>query len=150
MNPIQSVMQWVDGVGHHDKTGLYTALTVEEVKEVLESIVHPSPSIEAEVFRAIGVLDGVSYSLRHREGMPATREELLDAALDTAWVALCLAYTLAGDKLPEAWAELHRSNVIDKQVDGAFRKDASGKVLKPEGWRPPNFAQFLRGSNAAD
>lgn len=144
MNPIESISEWVDGVGHHHNTKLYTALSVEEVKEMLESIGHHSEAVRTEVRRAIGVLDGVSYTLRHTDNVLADRLELLDAALDTAWVSLCLAYTLTGDKLPEAWAELHRSNVTDKQVNGEFKKDASGKVIKPDTWRAPNFMPFLR------
>jgi hypothetical protein len=139
MNPIDSVRAWVDGVEHHDKTQLYAALVAEEAKEMLETIQAPS----AEITRAVGVLDGVSYSLRHVPGAEFNKVELLDAALDTAWVSLCLAYTLAGDKLPAAWAELHRSNVLDKQQNGRFIKDDSGKVRKPATWTAPNFRQFL-------
>ena len=143
-NPIESVAEWVNGVNHQHNIKLYTALTVEEVKEMLESIGHPSEAVRTEVRRAIGVLDGVTYTLRHTDSLLADRVELLDAALDTAWVALCLAYTLTGDKLPQAWAELHRSNVTDKQVNGEFKKDATGKVVKPIDWRAPNFMPFLR------
>lgn len=144
MNPIESVRQWVDGVGHQDQTQLYTALCIEEGKEILESISHPSETLRSEIRRGIGVMDGVSYSLRQVPFMTCDKTELLDAALDTAWVSLCLAYTIAGDRLPEAWAELHRSNVEDKQVDGAFIKDETGKVKKPSRWTPPNFKQFVR------
>lgn len=144
MNPIESIKAWVDGVGHADQTQLYTALTMEESKEILESLTHRSLNVRAEIVRAIGVMDGVAFSLRHQNGMGHDRLELLDAALDTAWVALCLAYTLTGDKLPQAWAELHRSNVADKQVDGAFLRDTTGKVRKPDGWKPPNLAPYLK------
>lgn len=144
MNPIESVRAWVDGVGHHERTQLYAALCIEESKEILESITHPSETMRKEIIRGIGVMDGVSYSLRQVGYMEADKAELLDAALDTAWVALCLAYTIAGDSLPQAWAELHRSNVVDKQVDGSFIKDETGKVRKPASWTPPNFAQFVK------
>jgi predicted HAD superfamily Cof-like phosphohydrolase len=141
MNPIDSVRAWVDGVEHHDKTQLYTALVVEEVREMVEAI--RLPEISSELVRSVGVFDGLSYSLRHIDGAEFDKVELLDAALDTAWVALCLAYTLTGDKLPAAWAELHRSNVVDKQQDGRFIKDFTGKVKKPANWTPPNFEAFL-------
>lgn len=144
MNPIESITEWVDGVGHHDKTQLYTALVMEEGREILEAIGHRRLAVRSELRRAIGVMDGVSYTLRNDSEMLADRLELLDAALDTAWVSLCLAYTLTGDKLPEAWAELHRSNVADKKVGGRFVKDGTGKVVKPEGWQPPNLALYLK------
>lgn len=144
MNPIDSITQWVDGVGHHDNTRLYAALTMEETKEILESLGHRNLNVRRDIQAAIEVLDGISFALRHKEGMLSDRLDLLDAALDTAWVALCLAKTLTGDRLAEAWSELHRSNVTAKQVDGKFIKDISGKVMKPDGWSPPNLMPYLR------
>ncbi len=142
MNPIESVEQWIEGVGHQYHTELYTSLVLEEAKEMLEALECPSLSIELR--RAIGVLDGVSFSIRKEPiDLDANPVELLDAALDLAWVSLCLARTLVGTNLGAAWDELHRSNIVDKQVNGQFIKSPSGKVMKPEGWKPPNFEQFL-------
>lgn len=144
MNPLQSVREWVDGVDHREQTQLYAALTLEEAGELLQQIGHPSQTVRSEIMRGIGVLDGLGYTLRQVPGgYVESRKDLLDAALDTAWVSLCLAYTLTGDKLPQAWAELHRSNVLDKQQDGAFVKDATGKVKKPLRWTPPDFGRFV-------
>ena len=115
---------------------------LEEAKEMLEAL--ECPSIATELRRAIGVLDGVSYSVRKEPNdLDANPVALLDAALDLAWVSLCLARTLVGPNLEPAWRELHRSNVVDKQVDGRFIKDSNGKVMKPIGWKPPDLEQFL-------
>lgn len=142
MNPIESVEQWVEGVGHQYHTELYMSLVLEEAKEMLEAL--ECPSISIELRRAIGVLDGASYSIRKEPiDLDANPVELLDAALDLAWVSLCLARTLVGPNLGAAWSELHRSNIVDKQVNGKFLKSPSGKVIKPEGWKPPNLEQFL-------
>ena len=142
MNPIQSVTEWVEGVGHTYHTELYSSLVLEEAKEMLEAI--ECPSLAAEIRRTIGTLDGLSYSIRKEPiDLDAQPIYLLDAALDLAWVSLCLAYTLVGDKLGPAWSELHRSNIVDKQVDGKFIKDTNGKVLKPAKWQAPNLEQFL-------
>lgn len=136
---IDSIKTWVDGVGHHDKTTLYAGLVMEEVCELLESI-----RVEDREFqRALGVMDSISYALKNSD-QEFNKAEALDAALDIAWVALCLAYTLTGDNLPKAWAELHRSNIVDKQIDGKFVKNENGKVIKPSTWTEPNFSQFLR------
>ena len=42
------------------------------------------------------------------------------------------------------WKEVMSTNFakIDKQT-GKVRKREDGKVLKPEGWQPPQLAQFL-------
>lgn len=139
MNPIDSIKEWVDGVGHSDKTSLYAGLVMEEMGELLEAI----QTYRREFQYGIGAADSVSYSLKNFD-VEFNKTEALDAALDIAWVALCLAYTLAGDNLPKAWAELHRSNITDKQVDGVFTKNQNGKVIKPDTWTEPNFSQFLR------
>jgi len=142
MNPIDSVNEWVDGVGHGYHTELYASLVLEEAKEMLEAI--ECPSLEAEIRRTIGTLDGLSYSIRKEpDDLDAQPVYLLDAALDLAWVSLCLARTLVGDNLGAAWSELHRSNIIDKKVDGKFIKDTNGKVLKPASWKAPDLEQFL-------
>lgn len=145
-NPLTSVADWCDGVDHRDRDVLYAALVVEEAGELAACVssddVHVSSAAEnAEQFN-----DELSRLLRKRGGSLAPKVDALDAALDTAWVALCLAYQLVGNdrgRLAAAWAELHRSNVTDKQVDGRFVKDETGKVMKPSGWTEPDFGRFL-------
>ena len=142
MNPLDSVTEWVEGVGHTYHTELYASLVLEEAKEMLEAM--ECPSLATEIRRTIGCLDGLSYSIRKEPiDLDAKPIELLDAALDLAWVSLCLARTLVGDNLGAAWSELHRSNILDKQVDGKFIKDSTGKVMKPASWKAPNLEQFL-------
>lgn len=73
--------------------------------------------------------------------------EVTDGLLDiivVAWGAL-LAYH-GPDKAKAAAAEVARSN-LDKVIGEGlpiFRPD--GKVLKPEGWRPPDIAAALAAS----
>jgi predicted HAD superfamily Cof-like phosphohydrolase len=42
------------------------------------------------------------------------------------------------------WDEGAKSNLskIDP-VTGSVRRRDDGKILKPEGWQPPNFSKFL-------
>jgi predicted HAD superfamily Cof-like phosphohydrolase len=51
---------------------------------------------------------------------------------------------MKGYKVDEAWAEVARSNLakIDPTT-GKVTKRADGKVLKPEGWTPPNLTPFI-------
>ena len=46
----------------------------------------------------------------------------------------------------DAFNEVHRSNMA-KLVDGKVIRREDGKVLKPEGWQPPNLPQFLPSSD---
>lgn len=47
-----------------------------------------------------------------------------------------------GIPLDKVFAEVHRSN-MDKLVDGKVIYRDDGKVLKPDGWQPPNIGQFV-------
>jgi len=69
--------------------------------------------------------------------------EVLDALADIGYI---LAGTILNhgmqDVYDDAFNEVHRSNMA-KLVDGKVLRRDDGKVMKPEGWSPPNLAQFL-------
>lgn len=44
--------------------------------------------------------------------------------------------------------EIHRSNMTKVQPDGSVLRDEYGKVLKPEGYVPPNLAPILGDTSA--
>lgn len=96
------------------------------------------------------------YELRRRL-MREEFEELLEAMEleDPAQIAkesVDLAVTVLGTSaeygLPfdEVWAEVHRSNMAKLGADGHPILREDGKVLKPEGWCPPDIASVLAGS----
>ncbi len=70
--------------------------------------------------------------------------EVLDALADIGYI---LAGTIINhgmqDIYDDAFNEVHRSN-MSKLVDGKVIRREDGKVLKPEGWQPPQLAQFLQ------
>ena len=69
--------------------------------------------------------------------------EVLDALADIGYI---LAGTIINHGMQgiydDAFNEVHRSNMA-KLVDGKVLRREDGKVLKPEGWTPPQLAQFL-------
>ena len=69
--------------------------------------------------------------------------EILDAFIDIIVVTVG-AINSMGANGPGAWDEVMRTNFakIDSQT-GKVKKREDGKVLKPEGWTPPNLANFL-------
>ena len=70
--------------------------------------------------------------------------EALDALADIGYI---LAGTIINHGMQniydDAFDEVHSSNMA-KLVDGRVIRRADGKVLKPDGWQPPNLAQFLQ------
>ena len=73
-----------------------------------------------------------------------TREDDVDALIDILVVTIGALHSIGVD-VDGAWNEVNRTNVakIDPAT-GKVRKREDGKVLKPEGWQPPNLKQYLR------
>jgi len=69
--------------------------------------------------------------------------EVLDALADIGYI---LAGTIINHGMQhifdEAFDEVHRSNMA-KLVDGKVLRREDGKVMKPEGWMPPQLARYL-------
>lgn len=66
-----------------------------------------------------------------------------DAVLDL--IVVLIGYGLSrGWPMNDGWAEVMRSNMakIDPRT-GAVRRREDGKILKPEGWTPPDLASLL-------
>ena len=69
--------------------------------------------------------------------------EMLDACMDMIWVILGFCH-MKGYKVDAAWNEVARSNLakIDAAT-GKVHKREDGKVLKPEGWKPPELGGYV-------
>ena len=71
------------------------------------------------------------------------RVEIADACADLKWVIEGLEHTL---NIPQqaVWDEVARSNLAKIDKDGKVHKRSDGKVLKPEGWTPPNIKDIIK------
>ena len=69
--------------------------------------------------------------------------EQLDACFDMIWVIVGYMKSRGWD-CDSAWDEGAKSNLskIDPTTGMVIRRE-DGKILKPEGWKPPNFAKFI-------
>ena len=71
------------------------------------------------------------------------RVEQLDALVDILVVTMG-AIRAGGFDGEGAWEEVMRTNFAKIDPDtGKVRKREDGKVLKPEGWKEPELAQFI-------
>ena len=93
--------------------GLYVKLIEEETKELAEAIASNDPV------------------------------EQLDALIDILVVTIGAIHSMGADA-EGAWREVMRTNLakIDSTT-GKVNKRDDGKVLKPEGWTPPDLKKFL-------
>ena len=69
--------------------------------------------------------------------------ERLDACFDMIWVIVGYARSRGWD-INEAWRHGAGTNLakIDPTT-GLVRRREDGKILKPEGWKEPDFKQFV-------
>lgn len=69
--------------------------------------------------------------------------EIVDACLDIMYLAIgvALKHGVKTWQLTRAWKEVSRSN-LDK-VRGKIKRNAMGKIQKPEGWKPPDIKGAL-------
>ena len=68
--------------------------------------------------------------------------ELADGIVDSIYV-LCQAAYMFDIPLKEAFLEVHRSNMRKVAADGTVKRREDGKILKPDGWTPPNLWEVL-------
>lgn len=65
-----------------------------------------------------------------------------DALIDIMYVTIGAAVTW-GVHLHGPWTEVQRTNMA-KAPDGVVRRREDGKILKPEGWKPPDMEGVLK------
>lgn len=86
-------------------------------------------------------VDGIFESVLIDSMQPKDNIELLDALCDQIVTATGVAYMMGFD-IEGALKEVIRSN-NSKMVDGKFEFDDNGKIVKGEGYSPPNLNTYL-------
>lgn len=70
--------------------------------------------------------------------------ESLDACMDMIWVILGFCH-MKGYDIQGAWDEVVKTNMAKVDpVTGKVRRREDGKILKPEGWKPPDMTKFVK------
>lgn len=71
--------------------------------------------------------------------------EKIDACFDMIWVIVGYMKSRGWD-CEGIWDEGAMSNLakIDPVTGLVIRRPEDGKILKPEGWRPPDFSKFTK------
>ena len=110
---------------------------------------------QASFMQACGQTVGVENRDQYALYLDLIREEVqeledsrhpvsdLDALIDILVVTIGAIHSMGADA-EGAWNEVMRSNLdkIDPE-SGTVLKRGDGKVLKPEGWTPPNLDPYL-------
>ena len=71
--------------------------------------------------------------------------EKLDACFDMIWVIVGYMKSRGWD-CENSWDEGAKSNLskIDPLTGKVIRRPEDGKILKPDGWQPPDFSKYVK------
>lgn len=114
-------------------------LRIECIREELEELVEAAYGSKARV--EVWVSPPV-FGVDERDLV-----EVADALADLMYFVIGTALYYGID-LEAVFTEVHRSNMAKLQPDGSVSRREDGKVLKPDGWTPPDVAAVLRGQSA--
>lgn len=96
--------------------------------------------IDEEVNREL--IPAVNRVIREKDCQLMDLTQILDGIVDSVYVIYQLCNTL-GLPFDEAWDEIHASNMAKRGEDGKVKYREDGKVLKPDGWKPPNVEKIV-------
>lgn len=120
-----------------DQTNLYLRLMCEEH---CETICAANPSKKDEIKGLFAQLK--NYAVLAPDHNPA---EMLDGVVDVSVVTINMGISM-GFPIQEGWDEGLATNMakaVPDPVTGKLRRRADGKVLKPDGWKKPDFQGIL-------
>jgi predicted HAD superfamily Cof-like phosphohydrolase len=127
-----------------------------EVNKMLEMVANFMNACDQEVNEKPVAQDQNTISLRYhlmseenREymvaGIQEDKVEILDALIDQAYV---LFGTINAHGMQKEFVEgfrlVHENNMTKVQENGKVLKDASGKVLKPQGYQKVDLRQLIK------
>lgn len=118
-----------------EQAKLYTRLMLEEVEETMIALYPAGEKVIKELFRTLKDFIVVDEN--------SDLVAAFDGVTDVLVVTLGLGFSL-GLPLQQGWNEVHGTNMakVDPET-GMVRRREDGKVLKPEGWEPPNLEAVL-------
>ena len=123
------------------KTFTDVAVFLRAVGQENPSIPQKTESTQAELYKKLIMEE---YSEFIEADLANDDVERLDACFDMIWVIIGYMRSRGWD-CESAWDEGAKSNLskIDPAT-GLVRRREDGKILKPEGWKPPDFTKFVK------
>lgn len=111
---------------------------LEEYEEMLLSIDYYS----ATVCKAVEMLKRALEAVPHNLGENAKLEYIADATCDIDYFikGLDLECGIDSDAVMQA---VHNSNMAKVWPDGTIHRNKIGKILKPDGWTPPDLKPIV-------
>lgn len=147
-----TIEQVVDGSNYiPGKSDAHLLNAISLAESLIEEEINKELLVSCHSLRDLIHGDAENYST---EEIISILEEILDGAVDSIYVILNLLNVL---DLPfkKAWIEVQKANMAKAILDidpstgtsipgtSKIRKREDGKILKPEGWLPPDIRQIV-------
>lgn len=143
------------GQGDLKLYGFYTGMQLEELAEKMELIAAGEPNHSDRMHLNELVTLMKLFANRFKGGMHvgaiglADLPEMLDGDIDLSWVSIAAAHFAVKNAINAGWAFEHvAERNLAKFPLGIAVRDANGKVMKPEGWTPPDHSGFVTSFRA--
>jgi predicted HAD superfamily Cof-like phosphohydrolase len=124
-------------------TKVFTDVTVflKAVGQETPAFAQATVSEQAELYKKLIIEE---YSEFIEADINNDDVEQIDACFDMMWVIVGYMKSRGWD-CENIWDEGAKSNLskIDP-VTGLVKRREDGKILKPEGWKPPDFTKFVK------
>jgi predicted HAD superfamily Cof-like phosphohydrolase len=117
------------------------AVFLKAVGQETPAIPQPTVSDQAELYKKL-IIEEYSEFIEADDNNDDV--ERIDACFDMMWVIVGYMKSRGWD-CENIWDEGAKSNLskIDPVSGKVIRRD-DGKILKPEGWKPPDFTKFIK------
>ena len=140
---IEDVTDFHDAMGQPAHRELHTP-SDERVKLRADLIFEECAEFMESVFDGFEVYSYDDYEthVRWGKGVKVDHVGVADALADLIYVCIGAANELGID-LNAVWKEVHRSNMAKIGPNGEVKRREDGKVIKPDGWTPPNIKKVL-------
>lgn len=157
IDAIQSITQFNKLAGNTNtefnprQIAMYTGLQLEELAEKIDTIAAGTHDGEAKhTLQSIAsYLDDWGRDFKSGfydfEVATADPHKLLDDDVDQFVVTVGSLLSQGAD-INGAINEVNRANMAKVWPDGTMHRDANGKIVKPEGWTPPDLTPFVCGA----
>lgn len=142
---IGTVNQWnldagrTQGYFNPRQAAFYLGMQCEELAEKLAAC---GLETNAEILDHLG--KELKQGTWDAQVMQADRKTMLDGDADLVVVTIGSAQGIGSD-FQRAMDKVLAANEAKRFADGQLHKDANGKILKPEGWQPPDLTDCLEG-----
>jgi predicted HAD superfamily Cof-like phosphohydrolase len=117
------------------------AVFLKAVGQEMPAFPQQNVSAQAQLYKKL-IIEEVEEFWKAVEASDDVEE--IDACFDMMWVIIGYMKSRGWD-CEQIWDEGAKSNLskIDP-VTGLVNRRDDGKILKPEGWKPPNFTKFAK------